>query len=164
MLEEFRVAHFGIRVLVLLATDRQAINLAPEGRAVAAIEDLCLEGNGEALSRLLISLTAQTEPVSRTAGQAKATQGTAGRCSQRLSWSGDVPFGEETGTPGSSSQGPRAGGYVTTRLVREAGAAEWRLCVLPLRIRNLTINARVEQVEDVTADLEAAFGVPLQGT
>lgn len=158
------MGHFGIQVLVLLATDGQAIDLTPQGRAVAAVENLCLEGNANDLSRLLISLTAQTEPVSWAAGQAKAMQGAAGGCSQRLSWTGDVPFAEETRTPGASHHGRRTGGYVKTRLVRESGAAEWRLCMLPLRIRNLTINARVERVEDIAADLEAAFGVPLQGT
>ena len=154
------MAHFGIRVLVLLATDGQPMNLMPQGRAVAAVENLSLEPDRDDLSRLLISVSAQTNPVSRTAGRAKAKPVASGVCSQRLSSTGDVPFGEETGTPGSSPQGRRTGGCVRTRLVREPGAAEWRLCMLPLRIRNLTINARVEHLEDVAADLEAAFGVP----
>ena len=158
------MSHIGIRVLVLLATDGQAIDLTPQGRAVAAFDNLHLEADGNDLSRLLISVSAQTEPVSRTAGQAKAKPVAFGGCSQRLSSTGDVPFGEETGTPGSSRHGQRTGGYVRTRLVRQAGAAEWRLCMLPLRIRNLTINARVEHVEDIAADLEAAFGVPFPGT
>ena len=153
------MGQFGVRVLVLLTADGQRLDIPPQGRAVAAIENLHLEGKAGDVSRLLISLTAQTDALAWT-----ATRGTSGACSQRLTWAGDVPFADATGTPGSPAQGRRAGGYVRTRLVREADAAEWRLCMLPLRIRELTINARVEQVDDLAGDLEAAFGVPLKET
>ena len=152
------MGQFGVRVLVLLTADGQGPDIPTQGRAVAAVENLHLEGNAGDVSRLLISLTAQTDALART-----ATRGTSGACSQRLTWAGDVPFADATGTPGSPAQGRRVGGYVRTRLVREADAAEWRLCMLPLRIRELTISARVERVDDLAGDLEAAFGVPPKG-
>lgn len=153
------MAHFGVRVLVLLTADEQGLDIPPQGHAVAAIENLHLEGNAGDVSRVLISLTAQTDAVAWT-----ATRGSSGACSQRLTWAGDVPFADATGTPGSSAQGRRAGGCVRTHLVREKGAAEWRLCMLPVRIKDLTISARVERVDDLVGDLEAAFGVPPKGS
>ena len=44
--------------------------------------------------------------------------------------------------------------------MRRAGAAEWHLCMLPVRFTNLTISARVERLEDVASGLEAALGEP----
>lgn len=158
MLEELQVGEFGVRVLVLLTADGQGIDIPPQGRAVASVENLRLEGKADDLSRLLISLTARADAVAWP-----ATRGTSGACSQRLTWAGDVPFADATGTPGSPAQGRRAGGFVRTRLVREKGAAEWRLCMLPVRIKGLTISARVERVDDLDGDLEAAFGVPPKG-
>ena len=157
------MGQISIRVLVLLGADGQPIDIPPQGHRVATLENLPLDGSDN-LSRLLISLTAQTDPLARTAGRAAAKRDTAGSCSQRLSWTGDVPFADATGTPGSPAQGRRADGFVRTRLVREKGAAEWRLCMLPVRIKDLTISARVERVDDLACDLEAAFGVPPKGS
>ena len=80
------MGQFGVRVLVLLTADGQGLDIPPQGRAVAAVENLHLDGKAGDVSRLLISLSAQTGALART-----ANRGTSGACSQRLTWAGEVP-------------------------------------------------------------------------
>ena len=160
------MGHFTVRVLVLLAADEPPFDLPQQGYPVAAVENLRLDGGDGDWSRLLISLTARAGCVARSTDRAAAQRGTSGRCSQRIAWSGDTPFGD-AGEPGSSPRGRRARrqrGFVTARLLRDAKAVDWSLSILPAGIEDIRISARVDSVERLPGDLEAAFGAPLQGT
>ena len=165
-LKELQVGHFTVRVLVLLAADEPPFDLPQQGCPVAAVENLRLDGGDGDWSRLLISLTARAGSVARSTDRAAAHRGTSGRCSQRIAWSGDTPFGDAS-EPGSSPRGRRARrqhGFVTARLLRDAKAVDWSLSILPAGIEDIWISARVDSVERLPGDLEAAFGAPLQGT
>ena len=159
------MGHFTVRVLVLLAADEPLFDLPQQGCPVAAVENLRLDGGDGDWSRLLISLTARAGSVARSTDRAAAQRGTSGRCSQRIAWSGDTPFGD-AGEPGSSPRGRgarRQRGFVTARLLRDAKAVDWSLSILPAGIEDIRISARVDSVERLPGDLEAAFGAPLQG-
>ena len=161
------MGHFTVRVLVLLAADEPPFDLPKQGYPVAAVENLRLDGGDGDWSRLLISLTARAGSVARSTDRAAAQRGTSGRCSQRIAWSGDTLFGNAGEPPGSSPRGHRARrqrGFVTARLLRDARAVDWSLSILPSRIEDIRISARVDSVERLPGDLEAAFGAPLQGT
>ena len=154
------MGHFTVRVLVLLAADEPPFDLPQQGCPVAAVENLRLDGGAGDLSRLLISLTARAGSVARSTDRAAAHRGTSGRCSQRIAWTGDTPFGDAS-EPGSS---PRERGFVTARFFRDARAVDWSLSILPAGIEDIWISARADSVERLPGDLEAAFGAPLQGT
>ena len=132
------VQPFSVRVLVLLAAHGQAFDfdLPLRGRRLAEVEGLRLHGGGGP-SRLLISLTA------RATGRGAARHGTWGGCSQRLCWDGAAPARR-----------------VRSRLRRQARRADWRLTIFPAFIREVSISARVDDVERLPDSLEAAFGVP----
>ena len=57
----------------------------------------------------------------------------------------------------------RTGGFVKARLLRDARAVDWHLSMLPGRIEDIRISARVERVEGLAGGLEAAFLAGLQG-
>ena len=140
---------FTVRVLILLAADGQAFgfDLPQPGRRLAEVENLHLDGHDGASSRLLISLTARADCAARTTGRGSARQGTSGGCSQRLCWDGAAPAR-----------------WVRARLRREARRVDWRLAIFPASIREVSISARVDDVEGLADSLEAAFGVPLRGS
>ena len=135
------MGQFTVRVLVLLDADGQAFgfDLPQPGRRLAEVEGLRLYGGGGP-SRLLISLTA------RVTGGGAARPGTWGGCSQRLCWDGEAPARR-----------------VRARLRRQARRADWRLAIFPAFIREVSISARVDDVERLPDSLAAAFGVPLRG-
>lgn len=143
------MGQFAVRVLILLAADGQALDfdIPQEGCRLATLEDLHLDGSDGAPSRLLISLTARADSVARTTGRGSAHQGTSGTCSQRLSWIGDAPSR-----------------WIRTWLRRDARRVNWRLSIHSSPIKDLSISARVDDIERLSDSLEAAFGAPLQGT
>ena len=139
------MGHFTTRVLILLAADGQAFefDLPQHRRRLAAVDDLRLGGHDWVSSKLLISLTARADSVARTADRAVPRRDTTGRCSQRLWRIGETPFR-----------------WVQSRLWRDARHVDWRLIIHPARIKDLSISARVDDVERLPDSLEAAFGVP----
>ena len=160
------MGHFTVRVLVLLATDGPPLDIPRQGRPVAAVEDVRLEGCEGEWSRLLVSLTARVGSVTWTTDGAGSQQGSSGSCSQRIAWSDDMPLGEAGEAPGPSPRGSgarRTDGFVKARLLRDAKAVVWRLSMLPGRIEDIRISARVDRVEGLAGGVEAAFVAGLQG-
>lgn len=82
----------------------------------------------------------------RLEGGGAARPGTWGGCSQRLCWDGEAPAR-----------------WVRSRLRRQARRADWRLAIFPAFIREVSISARVDDVERLPDSLAAAFGVPWRG-
>ena len=143
------MGQFSGRVLILLAGDGQVFDfdLRGQGRRLAELKNLSLDGSNGAPSRLLISLTAHADSGARIPDGTAGHQQVSGTCSQCLCWTADEP--------------PR---QVRSRLRRRARRIDWRLSIHPLHIKGLSISVRVDDVERLPDSLEAAFGVPSRGS
>ena len=148
------MGHFMVRV-VLLATDGPAPDIPPQGRPGAALEDVRLDGDEGEGSRLLLSLTVRAGCASRTTDGDGSQQGSSGSCSQRIAWSDDMALGD--------GGARRTGGFVKARLWRDASSLDWHLSMLPGRIEDIRVSARVERVEGLAGGMEAAFLAGLRG-
>ena len=110
---------------------------------MAALDNIRLHGQGAVSSSLLIALAARFESTAGKADCAAAPSGTSGRTPQRLSWIGNAPSR-----------------WVRARLRRGDRHVDWRLSILPTRIDELSISARVDRIERLPGPLESAFGAP----
>lgn len=143
------MGQFSGRVLILLAADGQVFDFDPpgQGRRLAELKNLRLDGHNGAPSRLLISLTADADSGARVPNGTAGHQEVSGACSQCLCWTADGP--------------PR---QVRSRLRRRARRMDWRLSIHPLPIKGLSISVRVDNIEHLSESLEAAFEGPMRGS